>query len=52
MLANPNYSVNFVLDRTPMFSIKSSKEEGKKHEVKALELIWSRFKGQYGKREF
>lgn len=53
MLTNENYKISFVLDRTPMFSIKSIKEEGKKHEVKALELIWSRFgTEQYGKREY
>lgn len=45
MLAHEAYNISFVLDRTPMFSIKT---KDRKHEVKPLELIWRRFPGMYG----
>lgn len=49
MLADPRYKISFVIDRTPMFSIESmSRGQRRKHEVKALQLIWSRFPSFYG----
>lgn len=45
MLVHEAYNISFVLDRTPMFSIKTKE---RKHEVKPLELIWRRFPGSYG----
>ena len=43
--------ISFVLDRTPMFSITSEHHRKKKHEVKALEIIWKRFPTHFGPRE-
>lgn len=61
-LTNDKYRIAFVLDRTPMFSVRctpkndvssssvpsSSSRRKQKHEVKALEIIWRRFSGTYG----
>ena len=47
MLDHPNYRLVFFLDRSTMFSIQnpkkssSSKSSPDRHEVKALEIIWS-----------
>ena len=45
MLTNPGYKFCFVLDKTSMFSIVSTKRDGSTHEhqVKPLQLIWSKF---------
>ncbi|SAM83994.1 uncharacterized protein UBRO_06329 [Ustilago bromivora] len=45
MLGNPDYSISFVIDRTPMFKIQS---KAGTHEVKALEFIWRRWPDVYG----
>ncbi|MCO5549540.1 hypothetical protein L7F22_003012 [Adiantum nelumboides] len=60
-LTHPGYQISFVLDRTPMFSVRynpknesgsSTSNEHKtkrnKHEVKALEIIWRRFPDLFG----
>lgn len=41
MLTHSNYKIAFVLDRTSMFSIESSRG---KHQVKALDIIWTHLK--------
>lgn len=48
MLTN-SYKFLFVLDKTSMFTIKSTKRDGSSyvHHVKPLQLIWSKFP-QYG----
>mmetsp|Transcript_25705 Transcript_25705/g.51145 ORF Transcript_25705/g.51145 Transcript_25705/m.51145 type:complete len:379 (+) Transcript_25705:64-1200(+) len=46
MLTNPHYRFCFVLDKTSMFSVVSSKRGGGKtfkHQVKPLEIIWRKF---------
>lgn len=45
MLTNPNYRFCFVLDKTSMFAITSTKRTGQKikHYVKPLQIIWSKF---------
>jgi ubiquitin-like domain-containing CTD phosphatase 1 len=44
MLLHSDYKIAFVLDRTSMFSITSRRSnEERKHEVKALEIIWKKF---------
>jgi ubiquitin-like domain-containing CTD phosphatase 1 len=46
MLTNPNYKFIFVLDKTSMFQIESTKKstgEKVKHHVKPLQIIWSKF---------
>lgn len=44
MLTNNDYKISFVLDRTSMFSITSRRgSEERRHEVKALEIIWRKF---------
>ena len=45
MLTNPNYRFCFVLDKTSMFAITSTKKNGQKikHYVKPLQIIWSKF---------
>jgi ubiquitin-like domain-containing CTD phosphatase 1 len=45
MIANPGYKFCFVLDKTSMFSITSTKRDGTsyKHQVKPLQIIWSKF---------
>jgi len=49
ILQSPNFSLVFVLDRTSMFSVKSKMPDGRirAHEVKPLELIWSKFPAHY-----
>lgn len=45
MLFSTEYKLAFVLDRTSMFSITSRKgRQERTHEVKALEIIWRRFR--------
>eukprot|EP00479_Gromia_sphaerica_P007145 TRINITY_DN2274_c0_g1_i1.p1 TRINITY_DN2274_c0_g1~~TRINITY_DN2274_c0_g1_i1.p1 ORF type:complete len:169 (+),score=24.04 TRINITY_DN2274_c0_g1_i1:203-709(+) len=44
ILTNPNYQIMFVLDKTAMFSITNGK---RKHQVKALEVIWRKFPDHY-----
>mmetsp|Transcript_10517 Transcript_10517/g.15836 ORF Transcript_10517/g.15836 Transcript_10517/m.15836 type:complete len:481 (-) Transcript_10517:262-1704(-) len=45
MLTNPNYRFCFVLDKTSMFAITSTRRSGQKikHYVKPLQIIWSKF---------
>ncbi|KAL7511068.1 hypothetical protein ACHAXN_011050 [Cyclotella atomus] len=45
MISHPGYKICFVLDKTSMFKIVSSKRSGKKveHSVKPLQIIWSKF---------
>jgi ubiquitin-like domain-containing CTD phosphatase 1 len=45
MLTNPNYRFCFVLDKTSMFAITSTRRNGQKvkHYVKPLQIIWSKF---------
>lgn len=44
MLTNEGYKISFVLDRTSMFAITSRRgSEERRHEVKALEIIWRKF---------
>jgi len=40
MLTHPRYKLCFVLDKSCMFSVNSKKG---KHQVKAMQLIWSKF---------
>ncbi|GKY98081.1 hypothetical protein MPSEU_000766000 [Mayamaea pseudoterrestris] len=49
MLMTNNYKFLFVLDKTSMFTVKSTKRDGTTfvHHVKPLQLIWSKFP-QYG----
>ena len=45
MVAHPGYKFCFVLDKTSMFKITSTRRDGSKvqHHVKPLQLIWSKF---------
>ena len=45
MLTNPGYKICFVLDKTSMFAIQSTKRNGTsvRHHVKPLQIIWSKF---------
>ena len=42
MLTHPNYKFCFVLDKTSMFAVKSTKKDGTifRHHVKPLQIIW------------
>lgn len=45
MLTHPGYRFCFVLDKTSMFTVKSTKRGGTSvvHHVKPLQIIWSKF---------
>lgn len=45
MITNANYKFCFVLDKTSMFTVVSTKRDGKSvtHHVKPLQIIWSKF---------
>jgi ubiquitin-like domain-containing CTD phosphatase 1 len=45
MLTNPGYKFCFVLDKTSMFTVKSTKRNGSSvvHHVKPLQIIWTKF---------
>lgn len=45
MLTNPRYKFCFVLDKTSMFTVTSTRRDGQKytHHVKPLQLIWTKF---------
>ena len=45
MLTHPGYKFCFVLDKSSMFSVVSTKRDGSsyKHQVKPLQLIWTKF---------
>mmetsp|Transcript_9217 Transcript_9217/g.19732 ORF Transcript_9217/g.19732 Transcript_9217/m.19732 type:complete len:398 (+) Transcript_9217:83-1276(+) len=45
MVSHPGYKFCFVLDKTSMFKITSTKRDGStvQHHVKPLQLIWSKF---------
>lgn len=47
ILTHPSYRVLFVLDRSSMFSIESRLKR-RRHEVKALQIIWSLLPEMYG----
>lgn len=50
LLTSQHFKLCFVLDRSSMFSISSIQKDGKKceHEVKALQIIWSKFSHLWG----
>lgn len=50
MLTNPGYRFAFVLDKTSMFSVTSTKRDGTSHRhyVKPLQIIWSKFPQNWG----
>ena len=50
MLAHPGYGFCFVLDKTSMFKITSTRRGGERveHSVKPLQLVWSKFPGRWG----
>lgn len=50
MLTNPGYKICFVLDKTSMFSVTSTKRDGTtyKHHVKPLQILWSKFPNRWG----
>jgi ubiquitin-like domain-containing CTD phosphatase 1 len=45
MVTHPGYKFCFVLDKTSMFTVKSTKRNGSSviHHVKPLQIIWSKF---------
>lgn len=45
MITHPGYRFVFVLDKTSMFTVKSTKRDGSSyvHHVKPLQLIWAKF---------
>jgi len=45
MVSNPGYKISFVLDKTSMFTIKSTRRDGSSvtHHVKPLQIIWKKF---------
>ena len=45
MLTHPGYKFTFVLDKTSMFTVKSTKRDGSSvvHHVKPLQIIWTKF---------
>jgi ubiquitin-like domain-containing CTD phosphatase 1 len=50
MVSHPGYKFTFVLDKTSMFAITSTKKnsgEHYRHHVKPLELIWTKFPTNY-----
>lgn len=51
MLTNPNYKFIFVLDKTSMFQIESTRRgdgEKVKHSIKPLQIIWNKFPNNWG----
>lgn len=50
MVTHSGYKFCFVLDKTSMFTIESTKRDGTvvKHHVKPLKIIWSRFADRWG----
>lgn len=50
MVTHPGYRFCFVLDKTSMFTIVSTKRDGTsiQHHVKPLQLIWSKFSDRWG----
>lgn len=50
MVNAPDYKIAFVLDRTAMFPVTSTRGlKERRHEVKALELIWRKFPDRWSK---
>lgn len=49
-IANPGYKFCFVLDKTSMFSVTSTKRDGTayRHYVKPMQLLWSKFPNRWG----
>ena len=52
MLANPGYKFCFVLDKTSMFTVTSTRRDGSSvtHHVKPLQLIWSKFADRWSSK--
>ena len=50
MVSHPRYKFCFVLDKTSMFTIVSTKRDGSsvQHHVKPLEIIWRKFPERWG----
>jgi ubiquitin-like domain-containing CTD phosphatase 1 len=50
MVTHPGYKFCFVLDKTSMFKVVSTKRDGMaiQHHVKPLQLIWSKFTDRWG----
>ena len=50
MLTHAGYRFCFVLDKTSMFTVVSTKRDGSsvKHHVKPLQIIWSKFADRWG----
>lgn len=50
LLTNPRFSISFCMDRSSMFTVTSTDRHGQPrlHEVKALEVIWSKFPASFG----
>mmetsp|Transcript_6309 Transcript_6309/g.11218 ORF Transcript_6309/g.11218 Transcript_6309/m.11218 type:complete len:422 (-) Transcript_6309:188-1453(-) len=50
MLTHPGYKFCFVLDKTSMFAVTSTKRDGSKfnHHVKPMQIIWSKFPNLWG----
>jgi ubiquitin-like domain-containing CTD phosphatase 1 len=45
MVTHPGYKFCFVMDKTSMFTVKSTKRDGSSvvHHVKPLQIIWTKF---------
>lgn len=52
MLANPGYKFCFVLDKTSMFTVTSTRRDNTSvtHHVKPLQLIWSKFPDKWSSK--
>jgi ubiquitin-like domain-containing CTD phosphatase 1 len=53
MLSNPGYKFCFVLDKTSMFTVTSTRRSTSKsvtHHVKPLQLIWSKFPDRWSSK--
>eukprot|EP01071_Lankesteria_metandrocarpae_P005333 Lankesteria_metandrocarpae@DN3959_c0_g1_i3.p1 len=50
LLTSAHYGICFAMDRTSMFTVCVRQEDGtlRSHEVKALEIIWSKFPDRWG----
>ncbi|OQR96836.1 hypothetical protein ACHHYP_13206 [Achlya hypogyna] len=50
MLTTPDYRINFILDKTNMFSCSPLDNKARRTKVKALEIIWRHFPGVWDAR--
>jgi ubiquitin-like domain-containing CTD phosphatase 1 len=50
MVSHPGYKFCFVLDKTSMFTVVSTKRDGTsvQHHVKPLQLIWTKYSNRWG----